>query len=239
MSAYQPPTENLPIFNAEVFEDSNSALIQDTLASSVYTYPQQWIGSNYWTFNSFLTNPTLSGASQTCFVKMPSLSYSTTPAWGVSITLEITYTITSALAPFNWLTAGTETAQIYNGYSLTTIQFSPNHTNAGLAGGWSNNIITNTGNMFFFQTIQAPSGQSASMTPVSIDYASQSDINGIEITFGDCSLPTPTNETLLTSFNRSVRIVNGYATYPNSSGIPTQMTIPNDTLQPMVYFESV
>ncbi len=198
-----------------VFPDGT---IQTTASTSTpaMEYPTHWVQSN----GNQLLISTLSGSSGTATIQLP-YCVSTPPTnptlgcFAVSITIEIKYTITFASSQFNWLFTTFPSDLVYNGYWLGNVMLQP-YTNVS-SGTTSRQAvltpITETGNMFQSQSITNSSGDlTKTITPVSIDYLNQTDFNKLEIVFGDCQPPlTGSNIVGLTSFTRSVRIVDNFA----------------------------
>ena len=87
--------------------------------------------------------------------------------------------------------------------------------------------------MFNSQTIASTGNVSKTgFTPITIDYNNQTDFNKLEITFGDCEPAiTPPNNVGLTSFTRSITILDNYAVN-NTLGSNTisRMTLPNSNV---------
>lgn len=84
--------------------------------------------------------------------------------------------------------------------------------------------------MFSPTAITNSSGDCArTITPITIDYGSQSDFNKLDIIFGDCDVAlTGTNVVGMTSFNRSVRIVDSVAINTAAGGTSaSEITSPN------------
>ena len=195
-------------------------------------YPQKWVGSNG---NQFLQS-NLSGASQTATIELPYMVSSppvspTTGSFATTLTLEITYQITYAANQFNWLFSHEYSELVYSGYWLGTImiqpvsQFAPLTPQAQIL-----TTYTNIGTMFSPTAITNSSGDCArTITPITIDYGSQSDFNKLDIIFGDCDVAlTGTNVVGMTSFNRSVRIVDSVAINTAAGGTSaSEITSPN------------
>ena len=147
-------------------------------------YPQKWVGSNG---NQFLQS-NLSGASQTATIELPYMVSSppvspTTGSFATTLTLEITYQITYAANQFNWLFSHAYSELVYSGYWLGTImiqpvsQFAPLTPQAQIL-----TTYTNIGTMFSPTAITNSSGDCArTITPITIDYGSQSDFNKLDI----------------------------------------------------------
>ena len=84
------------------------------------------------------------------------------------------------------------------------------------------------GNMRTQQTITANGQSNSNFTPYYIDYANQTNKNGLEIFFWDGTLPaggSPAVNPSITSYTRSVRIINNY---PNGVNRPITRTQPNN-----------
>jgi hypothetical protein len=198
----------------------NTAWVQSAItASSVgndYTYPQVWYNGGVYRNGSPVPYPI---PAVSVFINAPYIDYvPTTPLYTTSsyaFTLEITYNIqaypnTSSIEPIT----------IYNGYCLTTIQICPYADAIGtpLLGGVSY-IILDFGNMFSSQTISNGSGGTATFTPVSFNYSTQANKNGLQLNFGNGTLSDGTN----TGYTRSVRIISAYP----ANGFTPSATIPN------------
>jgi hypothetical protein len=98
--------------------------------------------------------------------------------------------------------------------------------------------ILMVGNMRSQQTISANGQSNSNFTPYYIDYASQTNKNGLEIFFWDGTLPAGGNPAVnpsITSYTRSVRIVN---TTPSTlTQNPMTRTEPNNqTTTPFIAY---
>jgi hypothetical protein len=146
----------------------------------------------------------------------------------VSITLEISYQViaTQGITSIEGIT-------VYNGYLLTTLLISPQYNIDGYSGGWSHSDIQNVGNMWTLQTISnSGGGTNSNFTPISWNYDNQSNKNGFQITFGECSL----SDGSVCAFSRCIRIVSAYPQWNNSTG---NLTIPNQNTSPTCYITPI
>lgn len=207
-------------------------------SASAYSFPTHWVQSNG---NQFLMSM-LDGSQGTATIQLP-YAISTPPtspigSYGLTLTLEIKYNITYGTNYFNWLFATSSPSElVYSGYFLGTIFLQPYFQVFGTAQPQVINTITNIGNMFGSQTISSSGNVSKSnFTPITIDYGSQSSFNKLDIIFGDCEAPIPPGELVgLTSFTRSVRIVDNYSVNLITGTAPgnmdkTTITLPNSNV---------
>lgn len=209
-------------------------------SASAYSFPTHWVQSNG---NQFLMSM-LDGSAGTATIQLPyAIQLTPTPAigsYGITLTLEIKYNITYGTNYFNWLFASSSPSElVYSGYFLGTIFIQPFFQ---VVSGTTPqpqviNTITNIGNMFQSQTISSSGNVSKSnFTPITIDYGSQSSFDKLDIIFGDCETPIPPGQLVgLTSFTRSVRIVDNYSVNQIVSPAPgdmskTTITLPNSNV---------
>ena len=217
MSAYNPPSENLPIFNGSVF---------DVTAATDHThphldggdFPQQWTNSN----GNQLLQTDIVGSGATATIQIPYAIQQGQPtpligSYALCLTLEMKYTVTYAANQFNWVISSAYSEKVYDGYWLGTVFIQP-ISNTGSFSGQPQVITpyTNISNMFGANAITNSSGDCArTLQPVGIDYNSQTDFGVLEVNFGACDVPlTGSNNVGMTSFNRSCRIVDSYAINP-------------------------
>ncbi len=216
-----------------VFPDGS---IQTTASSSTpaMEYPTHWVQSN----GNQLLISTLQGTTGTSTIQLP-YAVSTPPtnptlgSFATTLTLEIKYTITFASNAFNWLFTTFPSDLVYNGYWLGNVFLQP-YTNVNQVGTPARQAvltpILDTGNMFQSQTLTNSSGDlTKTITPITIDYQNQTDHNKLEIVFGDCQPAlTGSNIVGLTSFTRSVRIVDNMAINDTTGDMAVKtMVMPN------------
>jgi hypothetical protein len=216
MSAYNPPSENLPIFNGSVFDDTAATDHTHTHLDGG-DYPQQWVNSN----GNQVLQSDIDGDAATATIQLPYAVYDSSPVLGslaLCLTLEIKYSITFATNQFDWISSPySYSEKVYDGYWLGTVFIQPqSQFPAHTPQGSVLTPFTNIGTMFSPVAISNSSGDCArTIQPVTIDYNSQADFNVLEVIFGACDVAlTGTNNVGMTSFNRSCRIVDSYAINP-------------------------
>tara|TARA_R110000787_G_scaffold272647_1_gene380144 strand:- start:393 stop:1550 length:1158 start_codon:yes stop_codon:yes gene_type:complete len=212
------------IFPGITFPDGTNQTTAST-STPAMLYPTMWVQSN----GNQLLQSSLSGAGGTATIQLPYSKYTTTGSFATTLTLEIKYTITFAVNEYNWVATSFPSEQVYYGYWLGTIFIQPIFpTNAQVL-----TTITDIGNMFQSQTISSSGNVSKTgFTPIAIDWNTQTDLSTLDIVFGDCEVPLASgNNVGMTSFNRSVRIVDNIAINPTSgdNAIST-MTLPNSNV---------
>ena len=208
-----------------IFPDNS----QQTTAykEQVYNFPMNWNNGNWYRLGSPVP---LNVGFTSAFVNIPALVESD-PLYqyaGFSITLEITYNLTGYVNTSTNL----NTANVYTGYNLA--RFSMSRAN----GVVDIQDILMVGNMRTQQTITANGQSNSNFKPYYIDYASQTNKNGLEIFFWDGTLPaggSPAVNPSITSYVRSVRIVNTTPTTLTSN--PMTRTEPNNkTTTPFIAY---
>ena len=193
----------------------------------VYNYPMNWNNGNWYRLGSPVP---LNVGFTSAFVNIPSLQVGSNLNHyaGFSITLEITYNLTGYTNTSNNL----NTQNVYTGYNLA--RFSMSEAN----GAVDIQDILMVGNMRSQQTISANGQSNSNFTPYYIDYASQTNKNGLEIFFWDGTLPASGNPAVnpsITSYTRSVRIVNTTPTTLTQN--PMTRTEPNNqTTTPFIAY---
>ena len=205
-----------------IFPDNS----QQTTAykDQVYNFPMNWNNGNWYRLGSPVPLPV---GFTSAFVNIPAFA----GGWaGFSITLEITYNLTGYINS----SVNLDTANVYTGYNL--VRFSMSNSNNAV----DIQDIVMVGNMRTQQTISANGQSNSNFTPYYIDYASQTNQNGLEIFFWDGTLPaagTPAVNPSITSYTRSVRIVN---TTPSTlTSNPMTRTEPNNlTNSPFIAYFS-
>jgi hypothetical protein len=186
-------------------------------AGSVYNYPQVWYNGGVYRTGAPVPFPV---PAVSVFINAPYIDY--VPTFPISTTtsyafvLEITYNIQA-----NQGTGSSTPITIYNGYCLVNIQVNPYEDAVGIPSTGIAYTMLNVGNMFSTQTISnGAGGTNTGFTPVSFDYTTQANKNGLQLNFGAGSLSDGTT----IGYSRSVRIVSAY---PNGNVGGTSMTIPN------------
>ena len=192
---------------------------------SITKFPQLWNeGTWYRTGSSVPFNV----PSVNAFIQIPSLDvgeYNVNQYSGTSLTLEITYTITAVV------NSDLKTEIKYNGYNLVCVGISM-QSGDPTATETIDDIINN-GDMRNPQGISFYPNFTTTFTPYTINYTDQSNKNGINIAFGNVSISSG-NDLAITSYNRSVRIVNAN---PAGTLIRTQPTTSNNGMT--AYFTEV
>ena len=205
-----------------IFPDNS----QQTTAykDQVYNFPMNWNNGNWYRLGSPVPLPV---GFTSAFVNIPAFA----GGWaGFSITLEITYNLTGYINS----SVNLDTANVYTGYNL--VRFSMSNSNNAV----DIQDIVMVGNMRTQQTISANGQSNPNFKPYYIDYANQTNQNGLEIFFWDGTLPaggTPAVNPSITSYTRSVRIVN---TTPSTlTSNPMTRTEPNNlTNSPFIAYFS-
>ena len=223
------------IFPGIVFPDGTEQTTASSSAPSM-NFPTSWVSSNG---NQFIT-PNLVGTGETATIQLP-YAVSTPPvnppvaSNAITLSLEIRYTITFATNEYFDLASYEYPEMVFNGYWRGLIFIQPTSVvNTSLTPQPQViETITDYGNMFNSQTIASTGNVSKTgFTPITIDYNNQTDFNKLEITFGDCEPAiTPPNNVGLTSFTRSITILDNYAVN-NTLGSNTisRMTLPNSNV---------
>lgn len=181
-----------------------------------YNFPQVWENGDWYRLGSSVPLPV---GFTSAFINMPlQVGSSLNHYAGFSITLEITYNLTGYVNT----SANLNTANVYTGYNIA--RFSMSEAN----GAVDIQDILMVGNMRTQQTITANGQSNSNFTPYYIDYANQTNKNGLEIFFWDGTLPaggSPAVNPSITSYTRSVRIINNY---PSGVNRPITRTQPNN-----------
>ena len=201
----------------------NTSWVQSAITASPngndYNYPQIWYNGGVYRNGASVPFPV---PPVSVFINAPYIDYvATFPLYTTSsyaFVLEITYNIQA-----NQGTSSTTPITIYNGYGLVNIQVNPFDDAIGTLTTGIAYTMLNVGNIFTTQTISnGAGGINTGFTPVSFNYSTQANKNGLQLYFGAGSLSDGTTM----GYSRSVRIISAY---PNGGVGSTSMTIPNST----------